>query len=234
MATFVLIHGAWHGAWCWKPLGDELRELGHDTIAMDLPATDPDAGLAASTEAVVRAVESPNGEVVVVGHSLGGLVAPLAAERLDAGGLVYLCSFIPRPGVSFGEQAGATPRLFAQGWDELTARQVAHEGGSSSWPEDAAIEAFYHDCPPAEAARAAAQLRTQDWQQSREPCPLARLPEIPTLVVVGREERVVDPDHAREDAEAHGYPVVELPGGHSPMLARPAVLAAVLADFVSP
>ena len=235
MTTFVLIHGAWHGAWCWEPLVEELRAVGHEAIAMDLPAGDPDAGLAASTDVVLAAVDDAKvlDPVMVVGHSLGGLVAPLVAERLGAAGLVYLCSFIPRPGVSFAEQGRTTPQLFSATYDELAAEQIGFDDGSSTWPETAAIEAFYHDCPPEAAARAASRLRRQQWTSSSERWPLAALPELPTLVVTGAEDRVIAPDHGRADAEAHGYPVVELAGGHSPMLARPAELATVLADFAS-
>jgi len=43
MTTFALIHGAWHGAWCWEPLIPELERRGHRAVAVDLPCDDPAA-----------------------------------------------------------------------------------------------------------------------------------------------------------------------------------------------
>jgi hypothetical protein len=54
VTDFVLVHGGWHGAWCWAFLLDELAARGHRAVAVDLPAEDPDAG-AAAYAAIVRA-----------------------------------------------------------------------------------------------------------------------------------------------------------------------------------
>jgi hypothetical protein len=76
VTTFALLHGTFHGAWCWDLLRPELERRGHRTVAMDLPCPDPDAGAARYAEVVAEAVE-PSAEVVLVGHSLAGLVIPL-------------------------------------------------------------------------------------------------------------------------------------------------------------
>jgi thioesterase domain-containing protein len=82
MTTFGLIHGAFHGAWCWGPLEAELRELGHEAVAMDLPCDDPAAGAARYAEVVAEAL-GDRGPVVIVGHS-PFLSRPAAlAEMLD-------------------------------------------------------------------------------------------------------------------------------------------------------
>ena len=69
MATYVLIHGAWHDASCWDPLVASLRELGHDAVAPDLPCDDPRAGYEQRAEPAVRALASRSGPAVIVGHS---------------------------------------------------------------------------------------------------------------------------------------------------------------------
>src|SRR5437764_15314513 len=97
MSTFALVHGAWHGAWCWDRLVPEIAARGHRAIAVDLPCEDPLAGGAAYAGAVVQALEGVGGDVVLVGHSLGGLTIPLVAARQPVHGMVFLCALLPRP-----------------------------------------------------------------------------------------------------------------------------------------
>src|SRR5688572_33286323 len=77
--TFTLIHGAWHGAWCWEPLVAELEGRGHRAMAVDLPCDDPTVTTIDNATQVVEALGDAD-EVVVVGHSLGGIVAPVVAQ----------------------------------------------------------------------------------------------------------------------------------------------------------
>src|SRR5579862_7807446 len=94
MTTFVLVHGAYHGAWCWERLTPELGRLGHHTIAVDLPCDDARAGYAEYTATVLAAMAAANmGDgAIVVGHSLGGFTIPLVAEKLRVARLVFLCT----------------------------------------------------------------------------------------------------------------------------------------------
>ncbi|PIE27450.1 MAG: alpha/beta hydrolase, partial [Micrococcales bacterium] len=86
MTTFALIHGAGGCGWVWHLLEEELRCIGHETLAPDLPCEDDSCGFAEYAEAVVEAVDGSgtSGDVVVVGHSLGGCTAPLPAGLLGA------------------------------------------------------------------------------------------------------------------------------------------------------
>ena len=99
MATFALVHGAGHGAWCWERLIPRLETLGHRALAMDLPCEDRAAGATRYAEVVDRAI-GPASDLVVVGHSLGGLTIPLVADRRPVRRLVYLCALVPEPGRS--------------------------------------------------------------------------------------------------------------------------------------
>ena len=79
MTTFALVHGAWHGAACWARVVPELERRGHHAVAMDLPCDDPRAGVREYGDAVLAALHGAGDDVVVVGHSLGGLTIPVVA-----------------------------------------------------------------------------------------------------------------------------------------------------------
>src|SRR6478672_3242477 len=135
MGTFGLIHGAWHGAWCWERLVAPLAERGHAAIAVDLPSEDPEAGLDTCADIVAASLApAAHEDVIVVGHSLNGLVAPLVAARRPVRAVVYLCAFIPVPGLSMGDQFGASPEPILQFED----KPVPDGSGRSHWPDEAA------------------------------------------------------------------------------------------------
>ncbi|HEV8674096.1 MAG TPA: alpha/beta hydrolase [Methylomirabilota bacterium] len=228
MTTFGLVHGAGHGAWCWERLIPELAARGHRAVAVELPGEDPAAGCARYAE-IVDATLPPADDLVLVGHSLGGLTVPLVAARRPARTLVFLCALIPVPGQSLEEQLAADPGIYAPGYTARPGR-VVHPDGSIAWADEAsAREAFYHDCTSADVRWAFARLRRQAAAPRTERCPLAGWPTARSVYVLGREDRAVNPQWSRRAArERLGVEAFELPGGHSPFLARPAALAALL------
>ena len=80
MSTFAVVHGAADSGQSWRLVADELRQLGHETVAPDLPCEDDAAGLTEYADTVVDAIADRD-DVVVVAHSLGGFTAPLVCER---------------------------------------------------------------------------------------------------------------------------------------------------------
>jgi pimeloyl-ACP methyl ester carboxylesterase len=101
VTTFGLVHGAWHGAWCWDLLVPELERRGHAAVAPDLPIDDALAGHAEYARAVVDALAGRD-DVVLVGHSMGTLVIPLVAAARPVRGMVFLCGVPLVPGVTVG------------------------------------------------------------------------------------------------------------------------------------
>lgn len=112
MATFVLIHGSWHGGWCFDGVKAQLEAAGHHVIAPDLPAMGGSreelgavtlADWAEFTAGLCRA--APQRPVVLAGHSRGGIVisqaAELAPDAIDA--LVYICALMLPDGMSRAE-----------------------------------------------------------------------------------------------------------------------------------
>lgn len=236
MTTFALVHGAWHRGTCWAPTAERLRAGGHDVVAPDLPTESSAAGLVDYATTVLDALTGTprDADLVVVGHSLGGLTIPLVAAARPVRALVFLCSFVPHPGIALNADARATKDLFAPEWAALATHQLSHGDGSSSWPPDAAVDAFYHDCPPELAAWAAGQLRRQSWGLADEPNPLGAYPEVPARAIVCMEDRVLNAEAcARLAVDRLGATVTRLSGGHSPMLAQPDALVDALLSSAS-
>ncbi len=110
MATYVLVHGAWHGAWCWRVVARNLRRAGHDVYAPSLTGlgerkhlAGPDVDLDTHILDIVHLLEMEDlEEVILVGHSYGGMVVTGTADRVHERirALVYLDAFVPEDGRS--------------------------------------------------------------------------------------------------------------------------------------
>jgi hypothetical protein len=226
---FVLVHGAYHGAWCWDALRDELERGGHASTAVDLPCDDPDAGAERYADEVVDSIPKGAKGVVFVAHSLGGLTVPVAASRTRTAMTVYLCGLLPVPGLSFDAQRADYAARFTS-----TAPAVGYGDGSSEWPEQRALEVFYHDCDPELGRAAAARLRRQYWRITQEVTPLRRWPSVPAAYILCTDDRAVSRTYGLRAARRQlGIDPVELPGGHSPFLSRPRELAQTLVRLAS-
>ena len=223
--TFGLVHGAWHGAWCWERLIPELAARGHRAVAVDLPCEDPDAGLTRYAALTADALGSAD-EVVLVGHSLCAAAIPLVARLRPVAHLVFVCALLPEPGKSATDRY-ATEDVFVEGFRGQTATR---EDGASYWADhEAAIRCFFHDCDATDAARAAARLRPQSAAARLEAWPDDPLPDVERTSIVCRDERCIRPAWSRiVSRELLGVEPIELDGGHSPFLSRPAVLAETL------
>ena len=226
MATFGLVHGAWHGSWCWEPLVGEIEALGHLAVAPDLPSDDPEASLSDYAATVADSLEGAGGDVLVVGHSLGGLTIALVPELRPVAALVFLAAFVPRPGMSAQEEFEAGAFQISEGFD--AGRTIDERGRSSLDPEKAA-EALFHDLDPEAAQAAASKLRPQGQLTQQEPHPLETWPDVPSFFIHCTQDR----SHTREFDEAHareqlGVGLLEIDSGHSPFLSAPKELAAML------
>ena len=224
MTTFALVHGAWHGAWCWERLLEPLERRGHRAVAVDLPGEDPAAGLDADADTIATALAGVE-DVVVVAHSLNGLVAPLVAARRPVRALVYLAAFVPVEGQSMNDQFRRSPEpilLFEE-------RPAADEQGRSHWPDEAvATRALYPDLTREDARWACARLRSQSPTTQKEPHP-AGLPRVHADYFVCSEDTAVNPEWMRRVArERLGVEPVELAAGHFPMITVPDALAEAL------
>jgi len=228
MTTFALVHGAWHGSWCWRKVFEKLRAAGYDSVAPELPCDDPKAGWVAYRDIVLADLDDIEGEIILVGHSLGGCVIPLVAAEREVSRLVLLCSFPPAPGQSLDDAVAKEPALTddrAMIW-----RTSRDDLDRHVWPGfETAAYAMYHDCDPVDARWAFDQLRPQTHTPFAEPWPLVRWPDISVASIVCSEDRMGNPALLTKAArEQFGTDTVELPGSHSPFLSQPSALADAL------
>ncbi|MFF9105167.1 alpha/beta fold hydrolase [Streptomyces rubrogriseus] len=228
MSTYVLVHGAWHGAWCWDRLLPELEARGHRAVAVDLPSDDPGANTEAYLEAIDRRVEDP-GSTVLVAHSMAGLIAPVYAERRPVRELVLLSCLLPLPGASWRDQLAVSRPMAEDFYRDFLPHQLKDDQGRSFWPQDLAADLFYHDCPAMDAADAVARLRPQAATVLSEKTPWIGTVSSPTRYIVCEGDRAVSGDWGRKAAiERFGARTDHLQTSHSPFWSRPAALAALL------
>jgi pimeloyl-ACP methyl ester carboxylesterase len=208
----------------------DLEAAGHAVITMDLPCDDPTAGNVTYGQVVSDAIGAA-GDIILVGHSLGGLTIPLVAAARPMRRLVFVNAFIPVPGQPFSAQF-AEDDIFPPS-PEATWPVTGHDG-LLRWPAERVIPALYADCPPDLARWAAARLRPQSRTPHSEVCPLPSWPEVPSSYILSREDGAVGPAWSRRAARDRlGTTAIELPGGHMSMLAHPKELAAELLKIAS-
>lgn len=211
MTTYVLIHGGGGVASSWDLVAAELRERGHDVVAVDLPIEDEAAGLNEYADTVVAAIGDRT-DLVVVAHSLGGFTGPLVCDRVSVDMLVLVAGMVPSPGET-GEEW----------WANTAHEQALREQGEY---DDVPIAVFYHDVPPDLATEALAKERDQAITPMLEPWPLGAWPDVPTRYLLCRDDRMFPAGWTRSMVrERLGIVPDEIDGGHSPFLSRPKELA---------
>jgi pimeloyl-ACP methyl ester carboxylesterase len=237
MTTVALVHGAWHGAWCWEHLTPELTGRGHRVVAADLPSDDPTATFSDYADVVLAALADAgcadgDDDVVVVGHSLGGHTLPWVALRRPVRHLIYLCALVVDPGRSLANQDKTEPMLNPRHLDALS--KPDGPAGATRWVDgDLARSLLYGDCADEVADAAVSRLRPQSIHPMRQRSALAELRVAPSTYVLCTADQMVNPEWSRTvAAQRLGAPVIELPGDHSPFYSRPTVLADVLDRFI--
>lgn len=228
-ATVVLVHGAWHGAWCFAALQDALDQRGVPSYAIDLPghgtSTAPLSDLHGDAAHVVAVLDRLAAPSVLVGHSYGGaVISHAAAGRTDVGHLVYLAAFALYGGESVMGFLAGQPRAEVA----LSAAMRPGADGCSVLDPVAAVPALYGDCDTAAVAAAVARLSPQPMSTMTQEVHGDALVTVRSTYVRCLRDAAVHPMHQATMA-ARCTASIDLDCDHSPFLSRTADIADLLA-----
>ncbi len=229
----LLVHGAWHGAWCWEPVVAALGARQIRAVAVDLPGHGADRGvlsdLYGDAERIRHALDGFTEPVVVVGHSYGGVVITEAGDHPRTSRLVYIAAFNVDEGESAMSAAVSESETLDHGDrpDVLGHVHVAPDGSSTVDDEGARI-LFYNDCSHKVADWAIERLGPQRIETLSQAPRTAAWRHKPSTYAVCTADNIVHPGLQRVLARRADH-VVEWPTGHSPFLSRPELVADLLA-----
>jgi pimeloyl-ACP methyl ester carboxylesterase len=222
--TFLLIPGAWHGAWCWHRLTPLLERHGARVVAPDLPSTDYDDSW---TRFVADIVERNPG-CVLLGHSRGGAVISRVAERVPDSirKLVYLSAYLLPDGHSVAEEARRDAESL------LPPNMVPVRRGLSCRIRDEVLrDAFYGECSDQDFAFARERLAPEPLRVLAAPVRVSaeRFGRVPRAYIeTSRDRAVTLAAQRRMQSALPCDPVFTLDTDHSPFLSQPVALARIL------
>ncbi|HEY1739462.1 MAG TPA: alpha/beta hydrolase [Acidimicrobiia bacterium] len=235
-ATIVLVHGAWHGAWCWDRLTPLLDDAGVTSIAVDLPGHGNDPGpftdLHGDADRVCTVLDGVDGDVVLVGHSYGGCVITDAGVHPDVRHLVYIAAFPLDADESAANAAAemATAEGVAFRKPGLPDAMEIGDDGTCTLATGGAAAYLYNTCDAETQAWAAQQLCPQPMSTlTQEPRAVAWR-ERPSTYVLCEQDLGV-PAGLQGILARRCTNTITLPTDHSPFAGRPELVAPILVDL---
>lgn len=227
MTDFLLVHGAWHGGWCWRHVADGLRAKGHRVLTPTLTGLGErahlmtaDTGIETHLADIVAVIETEElADVVLVGHSYGARPAALATAHRAVRHWVSLDGVSVRPGATLIESAPP---------EQVAAARAMLVNGLAMPPlppEAIGVPAAH----PAHAWVARRQT-PMPWRCMEEPMPALppRFDAIAHSFIRALGNMLDGPVSGGRDAEAAGWPVIEIDSGHDLMVTAPAETIAAL------
>lgn len=238
MATYILIHGAWHGGWCWERIVPLLAKKGHRVLAPDLPGMGKDhtplnkITLDCWAQFVADLVRQQDEKVILVGHSRGGIVISQTAEYVaeHIQGLVYLAAFLIPNGETLWETLQRTARDPERPADLI----VSSDQNTSTITAAAVRHTFYNTTSDAWLKRAASQIGPEPMACFMTPLALTEtgFGQVPRAYIECLQDRAIPIALQRSMVSALPCQrVVMLDTDHSPFYSAPELLAAQLADI---
>jgi pimeloyl-ACP methyl ester carboxylesterase len=233
VAAFLLIHGSWHGAWCWDRVAPLLCERGHEVAAVDLPAHGDDlephyrASLGGYARRVRTAASTLKEKPILVGHSMGRMAitqAALEAPHLFSA-LVYVCAFVPVAGESLF-------RLVRRDRQSRVLANTSFGLARVGFAERRAKGTFYEGCSDADADWAIGRLRPEPLWPLLQRVAGRNGVTLPRGYIECSRDRAISIERQREMAlRASLERIVTMDSDHSPFLSASEELADHLHDM---
>ena len=236
MSTFLMIHGAWHGGWCFEPLRKRLEQGGHRLIAPTLPGMDGgDVSLAEVTldgwaDFVAGLVAAQDQPVILCGHSRGGIVISSVAERVpqSISALVYITAFMLPDGQSLRDFQMAAPNAVFG-----AALRPCEDGISVRFDGTAAPNVLYHRADAKTRLDASSRLVAEPLKPLVTPLSLsdAGFGSVPRHYIECSDDRAILLKRQRDmQAALPCLTVTTLDSDHSPFLCCPQALVEALIE----
>jgi pimeloyl-ACP methyl ester carboxylesterase len=224
--TFVLVHGAWHGAWCWHKLTPLLAASGARVIAPDLDPAGADT--LEDWAQFVRGLVADSPGCVLLGHSRGGAVISRAAELAPhaIGRLVYLSAYLLPDGHSVADEARRDAGSLI-----LPNMVPVRRGLGCKIRDEVLRETFYGECTDEDFEYARSRLRPEPLRALAAPVRTSaeRFGRVPRAYIETLRDRAVTHDAQRRmQSSLPCQPVFTLDSDHSPFLSQPGALARIL------
>ena len=229
-ADFVLIPGAWMGAWAWDDVADRLRDLGHRPHPLTLSGLDRDSdpsdvSLETHVADVVDLLESRDlRDAIVVGHSYSGIVTGLVADRKPerVAHVVYITAFLPRDGEALVD-------VFSEKQREDERRQIEEHGGLWPPPDEEGLS-YEKDLTESQRRRLLDRFVKHPGRTVTEPVAFrGSLEEQRATYIVCATEQGETPAAIIDLKNEPTWTIRRIAAGHFPMLSVPSELADMLA-----
>ena len=237
MAKIVLLHGAWHGSWCFSKLEQELKNRGFEVELVDYPGHGEDhtpreeLSIGGYIEKVTDVLKNQTEPVVFAVHSFGGMIGSQAVENApeNVKALVYIAAFLP----CNGDTAMVLNRMIP---DPPVNAHLCVDGGFCYIDSAAAKDMFYNDCSEEDAESSVPQLTVEPLSVWGVPLNLTeeRFGSMPHYYVHTLQDKTIPIGLQRMWCDRAGMKnTFELDSSHSPFLSMPDKLADVLEQIAN-
>jgi pimeloyl-ACP methyl ester carboxylesterase len=237
MAVIVLVHGAWLGSWVWKKLIPLLEGNDYTIFAPDLPGLGQDETLLhkitfqSYVDCLIKLIENQNENVILVGHSMAGMVISAAAEKLPDRifALVYLCAFLPKNGQSLMDLVN----------DRSNHHMELEFSGNFTLckiKERNIKRAFFNECIEADLEIAKLLMKPQPLVAFNTSVNLSEgyFGKVPKIYIECTKDNAITIEQQREMIDSNVvHKVYSIDSDHSPFFSTPDLLSNILKDVAS-